>query len=138
MKLKFTPATKSGKPITKNIGLRLELKNPLLAPKPAAIDPSTGNPKATQINGGVLNGRAKKLPKPDYPPEAHANGESGAVSVRVLIDETGKVIRAGVISGGPHLQFAAREAACGAEFSSMRLKEDRVKISGVLTYNFVP
>lgn len=135
MKLRFTPAMKGGKPIAKNVGLRVELKNPLLAPE---IDPATGKTKYKQISGGVLNGKAVDLPKPEYPAEARADRETGAVSIQILIDEAGKVIRAGAVSGAPSLQLAAREAACGSKFSPTTLGGEPVKVSGVITYNFVP
>jgi TonB family protein len=137
-KLRFAPAIKDGKPTTKDIGLRVELKNPRLAPKPAEIDPATGKPKPRHISGGVLNGKAKHLEKPAYPAEARANRDSGAVTIQVLINEEGKVIRAGAVSGAPTLQFAAREAACSSKFQPTTLSGNLVKVSGVLTYNFVP
>ena len=138
MKLRFTPAIRDGKPVARNVGLRLELKNPRPASKPAEIDPVTGKPKPRQISGGVLNGKATYLEKPPYPAEARANRDGGAVTIQVLIDEEGKVIRAGAVTGAPTLQFAAREAACKARFSPTKLAGDPVKVSGVITYNFVP
>ena len=138
MKLKFTPAIKNGKPVAQNIGLRLELKNPKPVPKPAEIDSASGKAKPRHISGGVLNGKAKHLPKPAYPPEVRGSGESGAVTVQVLIDEEGKVVRAGAVSGAPGLQFAAREAACQSKFSPTTLEGNPVRLSGVLTYYFVP
>lgn len=138
MKVRFTPAIKDGKAVAKDIGLKLELKNPKFAPKPAEIDPATGKPKPRQISGGVLNGKATFLQKPSYPAEAKASGQSGSVTVQVLIDEDGKVIRAGAVQGAPTLQFAAREAACSSRFSQTTLAGNLVKVSGVVTYNFVP
>lgn len=90
-----------------------------------------------QISGGVLNGKATSLPKPTYPPAARAVGASGAVSVQVLVDENGDVISAEAVSGHPLLRAAAVEAARGAKFSPTRLNGNPVKVSGVITYNFV-
>jgi tetratricopeptide (TPR) repeat protein len=42
----------------------------------------------------ILNGRAVSLPRPEYPDGARALRLSGIVVVKVLIDETGKVISA--------------------------------------------
>jgi TonB family protein len=95
---------------------------------------STG---ARQISGGVLNGKAKSLPKPVYPPAARAVKASGAVTVQVLIDETGAVISATAINGHPLLREAATSAARGAVFSPTLLQGQPVKVSGVITYNFV-
>jgi len=64
------------------------------------------------IVGGVVNGKAKYLAKPEYPVAARSKQVSGAVSVEVLIDERGKVLSSGAISGPGLLQAAAREAGC--------------------------
>ncbi len=100
-------------------------------PPPAPVTPK-------QISGGVLNGKATSLPKPIYPPAAVAVKASGAVSVQVLIDEGGNVISASAVSGHPLLRAAATEAARRATFSPTLLMGNPVKVSGVITYNFVP
>lgn len=91
-----------------------------------------------QISGGVLNGKATSLPKPPYPPAARAVRAAGAVSVQVLIDESGSVVSATAVSGHPLLRAAAVQAARGARFSPTQLSGQPVKVSGVITYNFVP
>ena len=95
-------------------------------------------PVPKQISGGVLNGKATSLPKPPYPPAARAVRASGAVSVQVLIDENGNVVSASAVSGHPLLRAAAVAAARGAKFSPTKLSGQPVKVSGVITYNFVP
>jgi TonB family protein len=94
-----------------------------------------GVPK--QISGGVLNGKAVSLPKPPYPPAARAVNAEGAVSVQVLIDEEGNVVSANAVSGHPLLRAASVEAARAAKFSPTRLMDQPVKVSGIITYNFV-
>jgi protein TonB len=91
-----------------------------------------------QISGGVLNGKATSLPKPPYPPAARAVRAAGAVSVQVLIDESGSVVSATAVSGHPLLRAAAVQAARSARFSPTQLSGQPVKVSGVITYNFVP
>lgn len=90
------------------------------------------------LNGGVLNGKAVILPKPEYPAAAKAVKAQGTVSVQVLIDEGGNVISAEAISGHPLLRAASVDAARGAQFSPTVMNGSVVKVSGVLTYNFVP
>jgi len=90
------------------------------------------------VSGGVLNGKAVSLPKPPYPPAARAVRASGAVTVQVLIDETGRVVSASAASGHPLLQAAAVSAARQARFSPTMLSGQPVKVSGIITYNFVP
>ena len=106
-------------------------------------DPSqTGSKKdesaiPKQISGGVLNGKALSLPKPPYPPAARAVGASGPVSVQVLIDVNGDVLSATAVSGHPLLRAVAVEAAQQAKFSPTQLQGNPVKVSGIITYNFV-
>ncbi len=94
-----------------------------------------GVPK--QTSGGVLNGKAVSLPKPAYQPAARAVNAEGAVSVQVLIDEEGNVVSASAVSGHPLLRAAAVEAARRAKFSVTLLAGAPVKVSGIITYNFV-
>lgn len=105
---------------------------------PPSPPPSYSGPAPKQISGGVLNGKAMSLPKPPYPPAARAVRASGPVSIQVLIDEDGQIFSAMAVSGHPLLRSAARDAACGAAFSPTLLMGNPVKVSGVITYNFVP
>jgi periplasmic protein TonB len=98
----------------------------------------TVKPVPKTISGGVLNGKATSLPKPAYPAAARAIHAGGSVSVQVLIDESGRVISATAAGGHPLLQAAAVAAARGARFSPTLLSGQPVKVSGVITYNFVP
>ena len=107
----------------------------LKAQQPTPSPDLSTRPK--QISGGVLNGKALSLPKPRYPAEARTVGASGAVTVQVLIDENGDVVSATAVSGHPLLRAAAVEAAKGAKFSPTLLEGSPVKVSGVITYNFV-
>jgi TonB family protein len=91
----------------------------------------------TVVSGGVLNGKATSLPKPPYPPAARAVKASGSVVVQVLIDEKGNVVTANAVSGHPMLRAAAVSAARWAKFSPTLLSGRPVKVSGVITYNFV-
>jgi protein TonB len=86
----------------------------------------------------VLNGKAISKPQPSYPPIAREAKASGTVVVQVLIDEDGKVTEARAINGHPLLRKAAEEAARNARFSPTQLSGQPVKVTGVITYNFVP
>ena len=99
--------------------------------------PPIVKPVPRVISKGVITGLALALPKPAYPQIAKQAGAHGAVSVQVLIDESGKVISAKAVTGHPLLLAAAQQAAFGARFSPTRLGEQAVKVSGVITYNFV-
>ena len=114
------------------------------SPSPS-IEPTReleASPKATgsvraPISGGVLNGKATSLPKPPYPPIARAAKAAGTVVVQVTVDEEGNVISATPVSGHPLLRAAATAAARQAKFSPTKLSGQPVKVTGVLTYNFV-
>jgi protein TonB len=88
-------------------------------------------------NMGVVNGMASYLPKPVYTPIAKAARASGTVTVQVLIDEHGKVISAKALNGNPLLQRESVQAAYQARFTPTLLSNQPVKVSGVITYNFV-
>jgi protein TonB len=91
----------------------------------------------TIFSGGVLNGKALSKPEPVYPPIAKAARAQGTVTVQVVIDEDGDVISANAVSGHPLLQQAAVLAARQAKLSPTFLSGHPVKVSGILTYNFV-
>ena len=89
------------------------------------------------VAGGELDGKATSKPEPAYPALAKAARAAGVVSVQVTVDETGRVVAAEATSGHPLLRQAAVEAARGARFSPTLQSGRPVKVSGVLTYNFV-
>ncbi len=90
------------------------------------------------ISGGVLNGKAIRLPSPSYPPIARQAHAGGVVAVQVVIDETGAVIKANAVSGHPLLQAVSVAAAREAQFSPTKLCGEPVKVTGLITYHFVP
>lgn len=97
----------------------------------------TNSPPLAPISGGILNGKALKLGKPTYPTGARETGASGTVQVRVVIDETGKVIYAKAISGHPDLLKVSEDAASQSEFSPTKLSGQPVKVTGIIQYNFI-
>ena len=105
--------------------------------KTAGTAPGVDGKKRGPISGGVLNGKALSLPAPDYPFEARSSGAQGTVTVQVTIDEAGNVIAANAVAGHPMLQSAAVNAARLARFSPTMLLGEPVKVTGVITYNFV-
>lgn len=132
---KFSPAKLNGQPVkvTGTIVYNFLVGNPGIMVEKS--HETREIPK--QISAGVLNGRARSLPKPEYPEAAKAAGVSGTVSVQVLIDEGGNVISATAVTGHALLRAAAVEAAKLAQFAPTRLSGQPVKISGIITYNFV-
>lgn len=89
------------------------------------------------VSGGVINGKVLKKPAPDYPPAAKFERAQGVVVVRVVVDESGRVESAESVTGHPRLRGPSEEAARKAKFSPTLLCGRPVKVSGVITYNFV-
>jgi len=111
-----------------------------------------GEPDATDVTGPdyfiieqvptfVRNIGEQLLSKPnaDYPADALSLGLSGFVNVTVTIDENGRVIAAGAMSGtaSQSLRDAAVEAAYKASFKPI-IVEGRAGIAkGIIDYQFV-
>lgn len=109
------------------------------APVVAIGDPPSAAPlrKPPVVSKGVITSEALSLPKPIYPEMAKRMKLQGKVTIQVLIDETGNVISARVLDGHPLFKQAAERAAFQARFSPTRLSDQPVKVSGVISYNFV-
>ena len=103
--------------------------------------PAQPSPEAEKIDkivmGGVLNGRAISKPQPDYPIIAKRARASGVVVVQLVVDENGEVAEAHAVSGHQLLQGSSVEAARRAKFTPTTLCGRPVKVSGIVTYNYV-
>jgi len=86
--------------------------------------------------GGMLNSKALSLPDPKYPAQAKSVHAFGEVQVKVVVDETGKVISAEAMFGPESLRQAAVDAAKLARFKPTVVDGITVKVAGILTYNF--
>lgn len=87
--------------------------------------------------GEVVKGELIEAPQPVYPDEAKEQKIEGMVTVRIVIDEEGKVISAKVASGHQLLHSASREAAFKARFKPTTVGGTPAKVTGAMTYNFV-
>jgi TonB family protein len=97
--------------------------------------PKPENPKI--INGGVINGKALNLARPEYPDEAKAIRASGVVQVEVLINESGQVVSAKTTCGYDVFAKVAERAALKSKFSTTTLNGEPVKVSGTIVYRFI-
>lgn len=116
-----------------------------LSPVPNASQPQADVP-ATELNtarknspviGGALSGTEVDVPEPEYPASARADGVSGTVTVRVQVNQNGRVILARSSAGDWRLRAAAVEAAQKATFSPDKLAAGDRAWSGTITYNFI-
>ncbi|MDQ3088580.1 MAG: TonB family protein [Acidobacteriota bacterium] len=114
-----------------------EVKNEIPPPILKLTPKVETEPKKILVSEGVVNSKAVYLAKPAYSAAARAVRASGQVKVQVTIDEAGKIIAANIISGHPLLQLAALSAAKASKFTPTTLSNQKVKVSGVIVYNFV-
>jgi TonB family protein len=98
--------------------------------------PSEGPRPTGPVEGGILNSKAIELPAAIYPAEARKVQASGQVQVKVLVDETGRVMTADAVFGPETLRMAAIDAARKARFAPVIIAGSAVKVSGILTYDF--
>ena len=95
-------------------------------------------PALKVFSAGVINGRAIDLVKPEYPKTAKAVNAYGTISVLVLIDETGSVVKAEAKKGHPFPRAAAVKAAFQSKFEPIILESGLpIKATGVIVYNFL-
>lgn len=90
------------------------------------------------FSGGSLNGKARSLPRPDYPAAAKMVRASGEVVVQIKIDENGNVLSAAALNGHPLLRQASEKAALQATFNPLELYGQKIKVTGVIVYHFYP
>lgn len=121
--------------------LKPRIDKPESRPSPSPTSPtsqptSSASETAVPMEGGVLNSKALELPAPKSPATGSSVRVAGQVQVRVLVDETGKVISAEALFGPESLRQAAVDAAKHARFAPTVVEGITVKVSGIITYDF--
>lgn len=109
-------------------------------PPPAPKQPPPAQqprPKVVALTSYVISSKVTAKPVPVYPAIAKAARIHGPVAVQILVDESGKVVSAKATSGHQLLQGEAVRAAYRARFTPTLLTGQPVKVTGVITYNFV-
>jgi hypothetical protein len=91
--------------------------------------------EAKPIEGGVLNSKALTLPQPKLSEEAKKQKQSGKITVRVIVDENGKVVSATAMNGPAVLREIAEEAARQATFAPTTQDGIVVRVTGDLVYD---
>jgi TonB family protein len=84
----------------------------------------------------IVKGELIEAPQPIYPEKAKEQKVEGRVTVRIVIDEEGKVVSAQATSGHQLLHEASREAAFKARFKPTTVNGKSAKVTGAMTYNF--
>ena len=127
----FTAAGKSSTATT----LPATPSDPIAIPPQSEQPPEKSAPPKGE-SGGVLNGKAISLPEPSYPAIAKMTRVEGRVNVEVTVNEEGRVISARAISGHVLLHAAAVQASYEAKFPPMLVSGQRVKVTGIINYDF--
>lgn len=91
---------------------------------------------ARPIDGGVLDTKAISKPKAVLSEEAKRLKLSGRITVKVIVDENGKVVSAVAQNGPAALREAAEAAAKEATFAPVTQDGITVRVTGTLTYDF--
>ena len=134
----FDPGPAGGPPSPGGNGNRVVVPSRQVIPVDDTPPPAPEPPKPPRVvSKGVITGLATYLPKPAYTQMAKQVRAQGSISVQVLIDETGRVVSAKALGGSPFLTVEAQKAAMQARFSPTMLGNQPVKVSGIITYNFV-
>lgn len=108
---------------------------PVPPTKPTAAQEKSD--KSRKDKQDAKKGELIEAPRPVYPEEARKQKIEGTVSVNIVIGDEGNVIEARATSGPELLQGAAKDAALKARFKPTLINGKAVKVSGVMTYDFV-
>ncbi len=105
--------------------------------------------EAVNFRSGVLNSlnfapspsiavAAERIKKPGIPGDAEIPEKGSKVTVAILVDESGDVYAAKAADGEELLKKPSEKAALGSSFTPAEYQGTRLKMSGVLTYEFLP
>ncbi|HZG51835.1 MAG TPA: energy transducer TonB [Pyrinomonadaceae bacterium] len=107
-------------------------------PRPVRPTPTPAKPRdQIRVSSSVISSKIISKPTPAYPPLARQARVQGTVTVEILIDVEGRVVSAQATNGHPLLRMAAQQSAYHARFSPTSISGQPVKVSGVITYNFI-
>lgn len=101
----------------------------------SAILPDRNNDSV--LKGGLMYGRAERpIPIPTYPAAAKRKRSSGAVVVKITVDEHGGVIKVKTLCGPPLLVKESEQAAWSARFAPTVVANKPVQATGIIIYMF--
>jgi TonB family protein len=125
-----------------SIHIRMKVKYTDFAPARATLrvteigeDAGGTASEAKPIEVGNLNSKALSLPQPKLTEEAKRQKQSGKITVRVIVDENGKVVSAIAQNGPAVLREIAVEAARQATFAPTTQDGIVVRVMGDLVYD---
>jgi TonB family protein len=97
-------------------------------------------PALVTVSGKLMSQTIRKKVAPIYPAEARRRGIQGTVTLHIFIGTDGKVRKAEVLSGDPHLVRSAIEAVKQWEYKPYLQDGKAVDVSTVceVNYSLVP
>ncbi len=121
----FEPAEKDGKrvPATTEINVNFTLEE-------------AASSSAMRVSGSEQQRRLVHVVRPVYPLEAKAQGISGTVKLRAIVDKAGMVRSVEVVSGEPVLVEAAVEAVRQWQYEPMLVNGEAVEVVTDIDVNF--
>lgn len=91
---------------------------------------------AQSVRAGVITGRAISRVEPAYPLEAREQRVTGQVTVRIIVNENGRVIHACAVSGHRLLLRASEQSAYRWRFTPTQMEGRPVRTTGSISFNF--
>ena len=98
--------------------------------------PAVGHKAPIRVGGRVKPPRRIFSPSPEYPPLARQARVEGVVVIDAVIDVSGNVVEAKIVSGPPLLLVAALEAVQRWKFEPTYLDEEPVAVKLLVTVEF--
>lgn len=124
--------------VSKNAGSTAPLASAPVEPVTPKPEVTPEVPQGLAVVGGALSGAEANVPVPEYPPAAKREGVAGTITVRVRVNNKGRVILARSSLGDWRLRAAAVRAAKQATFLPEKLTTDQRFVSGTIVYTFKP
>jgi outer membrane biosynthesis protein TonB len=94
-------------------------------------------PRRIRASAGVISGLIEHRALPDYPEAAIKSGLQGDVILKIVIDETGKIVQAEPVEGQPLLIAASMDALRGFQFRPYLLNGTPIQVESQAGFHFV-
>jgi len=93
-------------------------------------------PQRIRVSGGVIVGLVERRTLPEYPEAAIKAGLKGDVILKVLIDETGKIVLSEPVEGQPLLIAASTDALRDFHFRPYQLNGTPIQVESQIGFHF--
>ena len=93
-------------------------------------------PRRVRVSGGVMIALVEHRTLPDYPEDAIKAGSKGDMIFKVIIDETGKIVRSEPLEGQPLLIAASMDALRDFRFRPYELDGTPFQVESLIGFHF--